>query len=213
MKTKVMLLNMHEREKAARAIEVAGKLINAGEVIVFPTETIYAIGADATNPAAIEKVYELKGRDHDKPLPIIVSDINMIREYAQINPVAEKLAAAFMPGPLTLLVEKNKGKLPDSLSGNGVAFRIPGNHFARAIASESGKPVTSTSANMSGKPPLYTEREVREVFDGKVPLILSSGTLMETLPSTIVDTRATPQKLVREGPVPYQEILALLGHA
>lgn len=209
MKTKVLTVNLREREKAARSIEQAAKAISAGEVIVYPTETSYGLGADATNPQAVARVYELKGRPEGKPLPIIVSDLGMAKEYAEINPVAEELARAFMPGPLTLIVDK-KPSLPDALSKQGVAFRIPSNHFARAITSESGKPVTSTSANESDKPPIYRESEVRQAFDGKVPLILTSGDLTETLSSTIIDTRCYPPKLVREGPVPFTEIMKVL---
>ena len=209
MKTKVVAANLRERDKAARAIEQAGKLIMSGEVIVYPTETSYGIGVDATNPAAVEKIFALKERPHGKAIPVIVSDINMCREHANVNAVAEELARAFMPGPLTLIVDK-KPSLPDSLSEHGVAFRIPSNHFARAIASESGRPITSTSANLTGKPPIYKESELLEAFNGKVSLILTSGDLMETMPSTIIDTRCYPPKLLREGPVPLSEIMAVL---
>lgn len=206
MKTKVYQVNLRDRQRTARAIDHAAKEILAGQVVVYPTETAYGLGADATNPNALENIYELKKRDAGKPLPVIVSDIHMMRDYGVVNPVAEALAHAFMPGPLTLVVDKTD-KLPDKLSKDETAFRIPSSHFARGLVSAVGRPITSTSANESGSKPLYSEREIVAQFDGKVPVILTAGDLAEVPPSTIVDTRTVPPTLRREGPIPYEEVL------
>ncbi len=209
MKTKVMRVSLRDHERVGRAVETAAKVITEGGVVAFPTETSYGLGADATNPEAVKKLFALKGREEGKPVPIIVSDLRMAREYAEINPVAEMLANDFMPGPLTLVVDKKPG-IPDAVSSMGIAFRIPSNHIARAIASAVGKPVTATSANLSGEPAIYKESLLLAAFEGKIPFIVSTGELTATPASTVVDVRTLPPKLVREGPVPFSEILAEL---
>jgi L-threonylcarbamoyladenylate synthase len=210
MKTKILEVSLRDREKAAKAIELAAKEIAAGNLVVIPTETSYGIAADATNAEAVKKIFELKERDPSKPIPLIVSDLNLARQYSEINPIAEHLAQAFMPGPLTLVVDK-KPNIPDAVNKGGVAFRISSNTFARAISSEAGLPITATSANKSGEPALYSAWQVRQAFDGKVPLIILSGDLQQVPASTVIDTRCFPPALIREGPVPYSEILAELA--
>lgn len=210
MKTKLIEVSLREREKAAKAIELAAKTIAAGDVVLIPTETCYALAADATNESAVKKIFELKAREADKPVPLIAASLMMMQEHAHVNQVASHLADAFMPGPLTLIVEK-KPSIPDVVSREGVGFRISSNTFARAVSAEAGVPITSTSANKSGEKALYLAWQVREAFNSKVPLILSTGDLQEVPPSTVVDTRCFPPKLIREGPVPWTEIQAQLA--
>lgn len=210
MKTKILEVSLRDREKAAKAIELAAKEIAAGNLVIIPTETVYAIAADATNEEAVKKIFQLKERDASKPIPLIVSDLNLARQHAKINAIAEHLAQAFMPGPLTLVVDK-LATIPDAVSKDGVAFRISSNTFARAISSEAGVPITATSANKSGEPPLYSAWQVREAFNGKVPVIILSGDLQQIPASTVIDTRCYPPTLLREGPVPYSEIQAELS--
>ncbi len=210
MKTKVLEVSLREREKAAKAIEVAAKAIAQGEVVVIPTETCYALAANATDEAAVKKIFQLKERDENKPVPVIASSLHMMQEHCKVNPVAEFLANAFMPGPLTLIVEKTSS-IPDIVSREGVGFRISSNTFARAISSEAGVPITATSANKSGEPSLYNAWQVREAFSGKVPVIVLTGDLQQIPASTVVDTRCLPPKLVREGPIPWSEIQAQLA--
>lgn len=210
MKTKILEVSLRDREKAAKAIELAAKEIVAGNVVIIPTETSYGMAADATNAEAVKKIFQIKERDASKPVPIIVSDLNLVKQYSDVNAVAEFLAQSFMPGPLTLVVEK-KAAIPDVVSSDGVAFRISSNTFARAISSEAGLPITATSANKSGEPALYSAWKVREEFNGKVPLIILTGDLMEVPASTVLDTRCYPPKLLREGPIPFKEIEAQLS--
>ena len=127
MKTKIIRVSLREREKAAKAVELAAKAIGEGHIIAYPTETTYGLGADATNEAAVKKVFELKARDADRAMPIIVSDLRMAKEFGEVNAVAEHLANAFMPGPLTLIVDKKAGGISDTVSKHGIAFRIPSN--------------------------------------------------------------------------------------
>jgi L-threonylcarbamoyladenylate synthase len=209
MKTKILRISLREREKAAKAVELAAKAILDGQIIAYPTETTYGLGADATNEAAVKKIFELKVRDADRAMPIIVSDLRMAKEFAEVGPVAEHLANAFMPGPLTLIVDKKKG-IPDIVSRHGIAFRIPSNYIARGIASQANKPLIATSANISGQPPVVKEADLIIQFDTKVNLIIATGDLISMPPSTVVDVRTLPPKLLRQGPMPFSEIEAEL---
>ncbi len=204
-----MRISLREREKAAKAVEVAAKMILEGHVIAYPTETTYGLGADATNVAAVKKVFEIKARDADRAMPVIVSDLRMAKEFAEIGPIAEHLANAFMPGPLTIIVEK-KAIIPDAVSRHGIAFRIPSNYIARGIASQANKPLIATSANISGSPPVVREADLIEQFDGKVSLIVATGDLISMPPSTVIDVRTLPIKLLRPGPTPFSEVEAEL---
>jgi len=210
MNTKVLQINLRERQRTARALDQAAKAILAGGIVIYPTETSYGMGADATNPAALKRVCDLKKRGIGKALSIITADLGMMREYGNISPIAEYLANAFLPGPLTLVVEKT-GKLPEEISPDkSVAFRIPSNHFARGLVGTVGRPITATSANISGESQIYREADVVRAFEGKVPIILTTGDLAEVPPSTILDTRAYPPQILREGPIPWHEIKTVL---
>ncbi|MFH1056635.1 MAG: L-threonylcarbamoyladenylate synthase [Candidatus Micrarchaeota archaeon] len=207
MKTKILKLE-HDLEKMAKVIEQSVAVIKKGGLVIFPTETSYGIACDATNKESLKRVYQLKGRDVFRPLPIIVSDIRMAEEYGVLDDKARKLVRAFMPGPLTIVVEKKK-TLPEELSPEekGVAFRIPGKEFARLFAQEANVPLVSTSANLSGKTPIYKADELKETFDGKIDLIVDAGNLPPVRPSTIIDLRGRDPLIVREGPLSVQDII------
>ena len=211
MKTKIFELNSLKEKQKKKAIGAAAKAVLDGGVIVYPTESSYALGVDATNPRAVKKVFKLKGRKGKKALPIIVSNLRMAGKYALLNWGARKLVREFMPGPLTIVVEKKRGTLPDSLSPRGIAFRIPGSTIARAICGEAGKPITATSANKAGEPSIFGSVEVVEKFSGRVELIISAGKLPKRLASTIVDFRRARPKLVRRGPIALSAISAELN--
>lgn len=206
MKTKIIKMES-SRDKQVSIIDTVSKVIKKGGAIVMPTETAYGLGVDTTNEKAVKRLFEIKGRPPEKGIPIIVSDLIMIKEYAEITPVAEHLANAYMPGPLTLIVDQKPNKFPIALSPSGIAFRIPGNDFLRALISGCDNPLTATSANISGEPPLYKIDEVVKLLDGKVDIILDKGNLPPIYPSTIIDVRGTP-KLVRRGPISEQEVFA-----
>lgn len=193
-------------DKMGKAIDIAVKAIHNKGVIIFPTETAYGLGCDATNEEAIKKIFDIKGRDAQKSLPIVVSDAHMAREYALLNPKAEYLMEKYMPGPLTLVVER-KGNLPDVLSKEGVAFRIPSKEFTRILVQEAGVPIVSTSANYNTEKPLYRILDVIDEFKEKVNVILDAGDLPPVHPSTIIDLRTDEPKVLREGPLSSKELL------
>ncbi len=174
------------------SISKAVDVLKQGGVVIYPTETCYGLGADATNPFAIRKVYKIKKRPFDKSISVIVSSKEMIKDYACLNPHAEELMDRYMPGPLTLIV-KNK-VFPDILCGDMVAFRISSHPVARKLVCSFGKPITATSANISGGPNPYDCPDLKGV-DYKICV----GKLKETPPSTIYDT--INKKVIRQGPI------------
>jgi L-threonylcarbamoyladenylate synthase len=183
------------------AIPRALKVLSSGGVVIYPTETCYGIGADATNDSAVEKVIRIKKRSREKKISIAVSDIRMAKQYLVVTKNAEKLAKAFMPGPLTLIVE-SKGK-------KKVGFRIPDNNLVRRLVKKFGKPITTTSANISNEPPFYRIKDMIKAFNGKADLILDGGNLKKTRPSTVYDI--SENKILRKGPVSEKQIRAVLS--
>ena len=192
--------------KDKNAISAAVRVLKKGGIIIYPTETSYGIGADATNSKAIRKIFRIKTRDKGKPISVIVSSLSMAKKYAVIDILTKKLAQKFMPGPLTLISRKKN--LPGILSKNTIAWRIPSHPVALAMIRKFCRPVTATSANLSGKPPLYRIKEVVKIFSCYVDLIIDAGNLPRRRPSTVFDT--INQKIVRKGPVKEKCISACL---
>ena len=184
----------------------ACRVLKEGGVIVYPTETLYGIGALATNTEAARRVFDIKGRQSSKPIPILVKDLGMMEEYAEVGGAARRLIAEFMPGPLTLVLRDN-GRLPKEITAGAgkVAVRISGSEFVKNLFSDLDEPITSTSANLSGAPNIFTIKELIEVFSDKVDLIIDSGNLSPsrgfTLGSTLLDMTQSPPELLREGDV------------
>lgn len=194
----------------------AALVMKLGGLIVCPTETVYILAVDATNENAIEKVYEIKGRDFSKPLHVVVEDVKMATDYVNFNNVAHRLAEAFLPGPLTLVLEKKDGMPPLLTAGlPTLGIRITPLLLNRILARELGKPYTATSANKSGGGNPYTIEDVLAQLTQKdvrlVDLILDVGELPHLLPSTIIDCLTLPPKILREGPVTREEIEEALG--
>ncbi|OIO24645.1 threonylcarbamoyl-AMP synthase [Candidatus Micrarchaeota archaeon CG1_02_51_15] len=200
-----------DREKLMKVIEHAAKVIRDGGVVVTPTETSYAFAVDATNESALKKVIELKSDSLEKRgISIIVSDLRMAREYGELAPEAEFLVQSFMPGPLTLIVERKN--LPSCISDSGVAFGISSNVVARLLAQESELPITATGVHPAGQLPVYKIDEVKQRLNGKVDLILDAGNLVPLMSATVVDLRGGQPVAVREGPLAVKEIFSQLDY-
>ena len=179
-------------------IVAAVNVLKKGRIIIYPTETSYGIGADATNPEAIRRINMIKGRK-EKFMPIIISDMKMAQKYLILNSNIKKLMKKFMPGPLTLVVKK-KMKTKKMLGG----FRIPANRFALTLVKRLGKPITATSANISGNKPIYNIAQVKKTFSNKVDLIINAGTLPKRQPSTVYDVYT--KKIIRQGKINKKDI-------
>lgn len=181
----------------------SAKILKGGGVIAYSTESFYALGVVATDNAAVKRLFELKKRPHDKPVPIIISDINMISSIAKSIPAgAVKLMDRFWPGPMTLIFE-SLDNIPAILTGNTgrVAVRIPGESAALDLVRALKFPITATSANISAQPPAVDADTIIDYFGDSIDLIIDSGTSPGGRPSTIVDVTVTPPKILREGSI------------
>lgn len=191
-------------------IKKAAMIIVNGGIVVYPTDTCYGIGCDATNQAAIEKIFLIKERNKDKPLPLIASSIEMVKDYVYLDERALKLFNAF-PGISVALKKKGKA-IPDIVNNDKVAFRIPSNEVSRRLCELSCRPIISTSANKSGDLSPYSIKEVKSSLKNYLDYIdffIDCGVLDKNPPSTIVDL--VTGKVSRVGKVTEKQILDLLG--
>lgn len=177
-------------------------LLKKGELIVYPTDTLYGLGADIFNEEAVRKVYEVKKRPFNIPLPIALANIEEIEEYAFMNDLAYKLAERFLPGKITLILKK-KRIIPDIISKEKIGIRIPNNEIAIKIAKE--MPVTATSANLHGKKAPYEINIAKKQLGNKIALYINAGKL-SGIPSTIIDVSEGKIKIIREGAIKEEEI-------
>lgn len=196
------------------ALTSAADLIRAGEVVGFPTETVYGLGADATNAEAIDKIFKAKGRPGDNPLIVHISELEQISSViaGEMPETARRLAEAYWPGPLTMIFAKGE-RIPLRVTAglDSVAVRFPNHEVARALITASGVPIAAPSANLSGKPSPTTAAHVMRDMDGRVPMILDGGPCEVGLESTVVDIRSTPVRVLRPGGVTPRMIADVLG--
>lgn len=186
-------------------------IINGG-VVAFPTDTVYCLAASINKPEAVERIFSIKGREATKALPVLVSDIQQIRQIAEVSVLAEKLIRQFMPGALTLILKKNNS-VSDIVTGgsNNVAVRIPGNGIARKIIDSVGAPVTGTSANLSGRGSVCSAIEVNKQLGEKLDVIIDNGNYpISGTESTIIDVTIDPIRIIREGAISVYEIESFL---
>jgi L-threonylcarbamoyladenylate synthase len=195
------------------AADLAARCLQQGGLVAFPTETVYGLGADATNAAAIARLYQAKGRPAFNPLIAHVGDLTAATRIGQFDAQATALATAFWPGPLTLVVPKTKRCAVAELATAGletVAIRVPADSVARAILRAFGGPVVAPSANISGHVSPTTAAHVQSDLEGRIDLIIDGGPVEVGVESTIVGCFEAPI-LLRPGGVPREEIERVLG--
>jgi L-threonylcarbamoyladenylate synthase len=201
----------------ARSIDVAGlddalEALRKGELVVYPTETFYALGADPFMPVALEHVFALKGRDLERPIALIAADAPMAFELASEVPLdARRLAEAFWPGPLTLVLPARAGIPPGLLGWSGVGVRVSSHPVARTLSAGLGHPLTATSANLSGRPPAATLAAAREQLRQEVKVYLEGGTMGASKPSTVVSVGKEGISVIRTGAISEPEVWAVLS--
>lgn len=189
---------------------LAAELIKQGELVAFPTETVYGLGADGLNEAACKKIFAAKGRPSDKPLSLHVASLEMVEQVAKITAQSRKLFAAFCPGALTIILPKNK-IVPDFVTGkSSVGIRFPANDVALRLIKLSGVPIAAPSANLSGKTPPKTAQEVFENLSGRVEVILDGGQCQFGISSTIIDLTGSEPKILRHGAISEEKIWEVL---
>jgi L-threonylcarbamoyladenylate synthase len=191
--------------------------IMRGEVIAYPTETFYGLGADPNNAEAIERIYAIKGRRAGEALPLIAQELDVLVELgAPLPRAARQLAETFWPGALTLVLPIAAGRFPDALTAGGstVAVRVPNHPVARALAAIAGGLITSTSANRSGQPPASTADDVHAALGDDIAVLVDGGATPGGgpggAPSTIVDVTSETPRLIRAGVVPWERVLESL---
>jgi len=197
--SKVLKVDLSKPDSDALST-IAHEIIH-GKVVIYPTDTIYGIGVDACNPEAVERVFQVKQRDPAKPLLVLVNSVEMAAQIAaSIPPAALPLIEKFWPGPLTIIFKAGPAWTSKLTAGGGtIGIRYPRHEFCLKILELCRRPITSTSANISGEKEPRTVRDVVESFESKVDLIVDAGDLPSEKPSTIVDMTGSAPRLVREG--------------
>lgn len=199
----------------ADELSPAVSAIAAGGLVVFPTDTLYGLGADPRSSAAVSRLFLFKQRPGDRPIPLVAGSLEQVRtSVGTLTPLAERLALACWPGPLTLIIPASPGLCREVHLGTGkVAVRVPDHAVARALALFVGHALTSTSANVSGgEAPAAADEVEMALGDGRVgvDVLIDAGPLRGGLPSTIVDVTGTMPLLVRAGAVPWDRVLKFL---
>lgn len=194
-------------------LKEASAVVRNGGLVAFPTETVYGLGGDATNPEASRKIYAAKGRPSDNPLIVHIADFSQLRNIvAEVPQEAEKLAEAFWPGPLTMILRKNE-VIPYETTGglDTVAIRMPSHPVARAFLQDSGCMIAAPSANTSGRPSPTTAQHVWEDLHGKIEILLDGGPVGIGIESTIVDLSEERPMILRPGFITQEMLSAVLG--
>lgn len=211
MRTEIISIDQNNIDESE--MKRAGALIAAGELVAFPTETVYGLGGDALDPKAAKKIYAAKGRPSDNPLIVHIADFSdMNRVGKNIPPQAKLLADAFWPGPLTIIVEKSD-QVPDATTGgmDTVAVRMPNHPVALSLIRNSGCLIAAPSANTSGRPSPSEAAHVAEDLSGKIPMIIDGGSVSIGIESTIIDLTEELPMVLRPGYITPEMLSEVLG--
>ena len=205
MDTKI--LSMSDPHALALAID----LLTGGQLVAFPTDTVYGLGALVFDENAVSSIYDVKGRGVDKAIPILIGDFEQLtRVTTGVNSLCQKLARRFWPGPLTVVVPRHQS-IPDAVTPYPtVGVRIPDFDITRDLLRLTG-PLAVTSANLSGESSPSTAYGVEAQLGGLIPLILDGGVTPGGTPSTVVDCTQGEPKILREGPITFEQILNALS--
>ena len=180
----------------------AAKMIRNGDIVAFPTETVYGIGANGLNFDARKKIYEVKSRPPDKPLTLHVANRKMIDKIAIVSSLADKLIKKFLPGPLTLILPKTEFVPNFAASKNmSIGIRMPNNNIALKLIEFADCPIAAPSANLSGQESPTNAQMVYDNLKGRIPLILDDGICTFSMDSTIIDLTTAQPQIIREGAI------------
>lgn len=194
-----------------QAISKSVETIKFGGTIAFPTDTVYGLAVDPFNPQALNRLYDIKERSMEKAIPVLIGNLQQIEMLVlEVNEPARKLASAFWPGPLTLILPKVPN-IPDELSPYPtIGVRMPNHEFTLRLLQATG-PLATTSANISGGSNPTTSEDVIEQIGGRIDLLIDGGETPGAIPSTVVDLTGKSIKLLREGPISRSDLCALLN--
>ncbi len=192
-----------------KTIARAAKLIDEGEIVAVPTETVYGLAVDAANEEAVQALYEAKGRPEDKPFVLQFGSVAAALAWGSFDGPAARLAERFWPGPLTLIVPKpTEAKLASRVTSGGttIGIRIPDNETALALLRAAGRPLAITSANLSGEPGARSAAEIPSPLKARLGLVLDGGDCPIGVASTVVDTTGSSLRILRQGTLSASEI-------
>ena len=212
---KTHLIAVNQKTPQPEVIQQAVETLRRGGLLAFPTDTLYALGADALALEAIERVLTTKGRHHGKPLSVLVATVAAAEGLiSQLSDGVRILMQTFWPGPLTIVV-KASAKLPSALVGatGTIGLRIPGGVGAQAVLAAFGGPIIGTSANKTGGADPADAKSVQRAIGGQIDLILDGGRVSLGVPSTVIDCTALPARILREGAIPRKKLAAAIGLA
>jgi L-threonylcarbamoyladenylate synthase len=195
------------------AIQEAAMWILKGGVVAIPTDTLYGLAADPFNASAVRRVFDAKGRAAERALPLVAAGVAQIDAHlGRLPPIADRLAARFWPGPLTLIVPAPAALAADVTGGTGrVGVRVPAHDIARAVCAACGHPVTATSANPTGEPATADPDVVERTLGASVDFLLDVGPTRGGAPSTVVDVTGETPAMIRAGAIAWEEIQAWLS--
>lgn len=208
-------LNLNNQGQINKTAEITARFLKNGGVVVYPTETLYGLGANAFNEDAIAKIQKIKKQDRDKPISVVVKDIKMARRIACIDLKVEKILNRIWPGPITIVLRK-KDVIPYILTGGGetVAVRVSNNKFIAALMEKIDFPITATSANISGESNLLKPKKIIEKLGGgkmSPDLFINTEEIKNPIASTIIDLTAPAPKIIRMGIMGKDKIQEFFG--
>ena len=196
-----------------QSIALAAELLNKGEIVAIPTETVYGIAANALNGEAVKKIFVAKGRPQDNPLIVHIDGMEMLNGLvSEVPESAKKLAKAFWPGPLTIIMPRGERVADEVCAGlDTVAIRMPSDPVAHAVIAASGLPLAAPSANLSGSPSPTTAKYVWNDMNGRLPLMLDGGDCMVGVESTVITVAGDTPVLLRPGYITKEQLEEVLG--
>ena len=202
------VIQVDPKQVQPEVIQQACEVLRRGGLVAFPTDTLYALGANALDPKAIERVHTVKGRHHGKPLSVLVPSVEAgVGLAADLPNAVRSLMQAFWPGALTLVVRASS-KVPSALAGPGgtIGLRMPAGSVAQALLTAFAGPIIGTSANKSGGADPADARSVQKAIGGQIDLVLDGGRVTLGVPSTVLDCTAEPARILREGAIPTRNL-------
>jgi L-threonylcarbamoyladenylate synthase len=213
MSPQTFVMKVSPKAPQKRFILSAAEVLRRGGLVAFPTETVYGLGADAFNAAAVKQIFVAKGRPLDNPMIVHIASVSDLKALTDHVPEeAEQLIEKFWPGPLTLILKKSPDVPDDVTSGlDTVAVRMPQNKIALALIKALGHPVAAPSANLSGRPSGTTAGHVLQDFAGKIDMILDGGPVTVGVESTVLDLSQKPPAILRPGAVTQEDLAPFLG--
>lgn len=201
-KIKTRVIDCRKKSISHADLEFCTRVIDQGGLVIFPTDTVYGVGCNAFHPAAVKKVYALKGRSYAKPLPILLGHLEQLSLIAaDVVPEAMPLIEKYWPGPLTLVLKTAPLALVASRGKNTVAVRVPDHKIAIGILKAAHVPLAVTSANHSGKPEVTKGLDAIDLFEGRVDVIVDGGACDINRASSVVDATHHPFTILREGAI------------